>query len=185
MYSKTTIAGHPIHPMLVAFPIAFYTATLIAYIAYAAGVHDVFWFRLGYVANVAGVLTGVIAAIPGSIDWNYGIPAESPAKRTGLIHMIANVSALVFFILSLWVNSDRYSLLAPDATAGIVLSLLGVVATLVAGAMGWTLTGTHHVGVDLTPEQERIDPANAYREGADVRRLRGDGEDSPSRTRSA
>ena len=34
MYSKVKIAGHPIHPMLVAFPVAFYTATLVCYLVY-------------------------------------------------------------------------------------------------------------------------------------------------------
>ena len=36
MYSKAKLAGHPIHPMLVAFPIAFYTATVVTLIIYAA-----------------------------------------------------------------------------------------------------------------------------------------------------
>ena len=36
MYSKIKIFGHPIHPMLVAYPIAFYTSTLVGFIIYGA-----------------------------------------------------------------------------------------------------------------------------------------------------
>src|ERR1051325_10864773 len=49
MYSKIKIFGHPIHPILVAFPIAFYTGALAAFIAYNVN-GDAFWFKVGYVA---------------------------------------------------------------------------------------------------------------------------------------
>src|SRR6185436_4006263 len=77
MYSKAKVLGHPVHPMLVSFPIAFYTATLIAYGVYAA-TDNRFWFQLGVVANFAGVVTALAAAIPGFIDWAFGIPAGHP-----------------------------------------------------------------------------------------------------------
>src|SRR3954471_9767519 len=98
MYSKWKIAGHPIHPMLIAFPVAFYVATLVAHAVYA-GNGDVFWFRVGHVANWAGVVTALVAAVPGFVDWT-GIPSRAPAKRTGLMHMVLNVVALVVFALN-------------------------------------------------------------------------------------
>src|SRR5205814_6508492 len=67
MYSKARIAGHPIHPMLVAFPIAFYTATVATLLAYV-GTHEAFWFRIGMVANMAGIVMAVVAVITGAID---------------------------------------------------------------------------------------------------------------------
>ena len=45
MYSKTKIMGHPIHPMLVAFPVAFYTGALAAFVAYNSN-NDPFWFKV-------------------------------------------------------------------------------------------------------------------------------------------
>src|SRR5438094_292196 len=94
MYSKAKIMGHPIHPMLVAFPVAFYTSTLIGFIVYASSM-DPFWLHLATVANWAGVVMGAVAAVPGFVDWAMGIPRSSPAKRTGLIHMALNVTTLV------------------------------------------------------------------------------------------
>ena len=46
----------------------------------------------------------------------------------------------------------------PPASAEVTLSILGIACTLAAGWFGWRLVQTHHVGVELTPEQERIEP---------------------------
>jgi uncharacterized membrane protein len=55
MYSKLKFLGHPIHPMLVAFPIALYVAAFLGFVVYA-WLGDAFWFRLAFVANIAAVL---------------------------------------------------------------------------------------------------------------------------------
>lgn len=158
MYSKAKLLGHPIHPMLVAFPVAFYTATLVAFIAYAAS-YDPFWLRLATIANWAGVVMAGVAAVPGVIDWATGIPRRSAVKRTGLLHMGLNVSALLVFLVNAIVHSTRSYDPLPAAGTGVVLSLIGVLLTLPAGFLGWSLVQDHHVGVRLTAEQERLEPA--------------------------
>ena len=80
MYSKIKIAGHPVHPMLVSFPVAFYAASLVCYIVYIP-MADVFWFKVAYLANAAGVVIAAVAAIPGFIDWLF-IPSGSKPKKT-------------------------------------------------------------------------------------------------------
>ena len=99
MYSKIKLAGHPIHPMLVAYPIAMYTFTLVFLLVYMLQ-GDPFWFRLAVVLNVVGVLMALLTAIPGFLDWLLGIPSGTRAKSTGLTHMILNVIALVLFALA-------------------------------------------------------------------------------------
>lgn len=162
-YSKVTIAGHPIHPMLIAFPVTFYTTTLIAFIVYAINGEMSAW-QIGLRANVAGVVTAFVAAIPGFIDWARGIPSGTQAKTTGRTHMILNLISLVLFVLNLIVYRDHWHslyaldlVLVPNPAIAIVLSTIGVLCTLAAGALGWTLVQTHHVGVDLTTEQQRLD----------------------------
>src|SRR3954462_4309431 len=86
MYSKIKIFGHPIHPMLIAYPVAFYTATLVCYLVYLLN-GDPFWFQVGVIANWAGVVMAAVAAVPGFLDWMLGIPAGTAPKRTGLQHM--------------------------------------------------------------------------------------------------
>jgi uncharacterized membrane protein len=146
MYSKVKIFGHPIHPMLIAFPVALYTATLVSYIVYDSN-SNIFWFRVAVVANIAGVIMAVIAAIPGLIDWLY-IPRESRAKQTGVYHLMCNVLALCCFAISAWVNNNQWNEERPETTTGITLSAVGFILTLLAGLLGWKLVQKHHVGVD-------------------------------------
>jgi uncharacterized membrane protein len=152
-YSRARIAGHPIHPMLVAFPITFYTSTLVGFIVYAV-TGNVFWWSVALWANFAGVIMAIVAALPGFIDWATGIPRKTAAKRDGAIHMALNVTVLLLFIINLivqgspWVYPTATTTL-PDPLWGILLSGTGVLLTLVAGALGWRLVQTHHVGIVL------------------------------------
>jgi len=155
MYSKAKILGHSIHPMLVHFPIAFYAATALAYGVYA-GTGNHFWFQFGVIANIAGVASAAMAAIPGLIDW-LGIPNKHPAKDTGAQHMGLNVSALLLFAISAFLESRQWTDLQPTCIIAFALSVLGLTLTVGAGILGAKLVDRHHVGVQLTPEQERID----------------------------
>ncbi|MGH3166850.1 MAG: DUF2231 domain-containing protein, partial [Trebonia sp.] len=96
MYSKIKVAGHPVHPMLVAFPVAFYTGTLVGFAVYAANGH-LFWLNLAIALSVVGVGGAVLAAGPGLADWAFGIPRDSAAKMVGLAHAGLNVTALGLF----------------------------------------------------------------------------------------
>jgi uncharacterized membrane protein len=157
MYSKVKLAGHPLHPMLVAFPVALYTSALACFIACAA-TGDPFWFRAGWIANFAGVCSAGVAALPGFIDWAFGVPARTPAKRTGFLHMLANLGALGFFAANLVLVRGELGSARPELGVAIPLAAAGVVLTAVAGFLGWKMVQTHHVGVDLSPEQERFEP---------------------------
>ncbi len=166
MQSKVTIFGHSVHPMLVAFPIAFYSAALASYGVYAC-TDDVFVFRVGVVANVAGVVGAVLAAIPGFIDWAFAIPGGHPAKATGLQHMLVHVFALILFAISAWVGFNQWDLAKPSATSLLVLSSVGMAFTLVGGFLGWAMVQKHHMGIDLTERQKRIDVVREARQTPD------------------
>jgi uncharacterized membrane protein len=154
MHSRVKILGHPVHPMLVGYPVALYTATLAAFAIHAAH-GDVFWFKFAVAANLAAVAFAVLAALPGLIDWAFGIPARTDAKRTGLIHMGLNVVALALFGADLGIHVHRWADPAPGgATSGIVLAALGIAATLGAGFLGWSLVQDHGVGVAREAVQE-------------------------------
>jgi uncharacterized membrane protein len=154
MYSKVKIAGHPIHPMLIAFPVAFYTSTVVCYIVYSSN-ENPFWFKVGVVANIAGVVMAVVAALPGFIDWLY-IPKDSRAKKTGLFHMLCNVLALICFAIVAFTECKKWDDASPTLGPAIPLTVLGFLLTLVAGFLGWTLVQKHHVGVDIDRPELRI-----------------------------
>lgn len=154
MYSKIKLFGHPIHPMLIAYPVAFYTATLVCYIVYNAN-HNPFWFKVAVVANIAGAVTALLAAIPGFLDWIF-IPAAVKAKKTGAYHMLCNVIALVCYGATAWLQCPKWNDPNPDASGAIILTAIGFILTLIAGFLGWTLVQKHHVGVDMeVPAQRR------------------------------
>jgi uncharacterized membrane protein len=157
MRSKATIFGHPIHPMLIAFPVAFYTATLVAFIVYATS-GDPFWLRLADLSNWAGVVMAGVAAIPGLLDWAVAIPAHSAAKKTGLLHMGLNVASLVVFLINAITYWNTWEGTPPDAKTGVVLSAIGLLLTVPAGFLGWSLVQDHHVGLNHPPREERNEP---------------------------
>lgn len=178
MYSKVQIAGHPLHPMLVSFPIACYAAACACFVAYAFGA-DVFWFRVAVYANVAGVAMAAIAAVPGFIDWAFGVPSGTPAKATGLVHMGFNVAALLVFAVNALQQWSHRASVAPPVGMSVVLTVVGLGLTLAAGYFGWKLVQTHHVGVELTPEQQRYEPKPAPRVERD-HQVPGTGHGQPS-----
>jgi len=152
MYSKARIAGHPIHPMLVAFPIGFYTAAVGSMLAYV-GTHEAFWYRVAMVANIAGIVGAVLAVIPGAIDL-FALPSKSRARAAGLKHAGFNlVSTGLFVITGIllyrgWSNrvmvDGEYVF---DATIPLAMGVVAWVSMIIAGSLGWTLVQTHHVGV--------------------------------------
>src|SRR4051812_1420664 len=143
MKSKASIKSHPLHPILISFPIAFFTGTLVAHVAG--------WVlqkpELLYTAtllNVAGIVMAVVAAIPGLIDLIYTVPPESSAKKRAVQHGIMNSTMLVLFIIAAWY---RYK---GDAQPFVILAfeIAGVVLMLIAGWWGGTLVHRNQIGVD-------------------------------------
>src|SRR5205814_9579932 len=117
---------------------AFYTGTLAAFIVYAATL-DRFCLRFAEIANWAGVVMACVAAVPGLVDGATGIPRRSAAKKTGLVQMGLNVAALVVFLVDAIIYQNYSANEVPDAATGIVLAAIGVLLTLPAGFLGWSL----------------------------------------------
>ncbi|WP_328767769.1 DUF2231 domain-containing protein [Streptomyces sp. NBC_00286] len=154
MYSKVTIAGHPIHPMLIGYPVACYTGTLVGFAVYAANGNQ-FWLNLAIALNVVGVGGALLAALPGFADWAFGIPRGSAAKTVGLAHAGLNVAALALFAINLGTYASHWNGPATGATRGLALAAAGLACTLGAGFLGWMLVQNYHIGIRLTPTQER------------------------------
>lgn len=158
LYSKARIAGHPIHPMLVHFPIALFLGGLLALFAHM-GTGELFWYRVAYVAFLAGSVTAVAAAIAGAVDLFGGIPRGTTARATGIQHMALNVVALVLFAatgIMMYGSYDAHvadPLTVLDTTLPLVLSVAGSVVLGVSGALGSKLTYKHHVGQEIDDER--------------------------------
>lgn len=158
MYSRVKLLGHPVHPMLVAYPIALYTWTLVSYLIYLVG-GDTFWFKVAVVTNIAAIIMAAITAVPGFIDWALGIPSGSPAKAHGQTHLLLNVAALVLFIINAIIHTGQFLSPDPDRVWGFIIALIGVICTVGAGFLGWTMIQNDHVGVEMGPAREMRVPA--------------------------
>jgi uncharacterized membrane protein len=152
MYSKARIAGHPIHPMIVSFPIAFYTATVALLLAYV-GTHEVFWYRVAMIANIAGIVTALAAVVPGAIDL-FALPRQSRARAAGMKHAGFNLIATGLFAVTavLLYRSWTHRMMINgeylfEASIPLAMSVVAWVSMVIAGSLGWTLVQTHHVGV--------------------------------------
>lgn len=156
MYSKVKIAGNPIHPLLVAFPICFYVLTLVSFIVYKTANPDIFWYKLGLFANYAAIVMALVAAIPGFIDWAVGIPNQTAAKRRGLIHMSLNLTILALYIANAFVLEGTWDTGTPNLGVTFALTAIGCILLLGAGHFGWQMVSKDKLGVDMTTEQANI-----------------------------
>ena len=66
-HSTASIAGHPIHPMLIPFPIAFFVGTFVTDLAFWRTGNE-FWATAGLYLLGAGLIMAALAAVAGSID---------------------------------------------------------------------------------------------------------------------
>jgi uncharacterized membrane protein len=143
MESKVKLAGHPVHPMLVVFPLGLLATALIFDIIYLLSDHAQ-WTLVAYYMIGAGIIGGLAAAVPGWLDW-FAIPRGTRAKRIGLWHGAGNVLVLALFVVS-WVLRRGNPELPP--TGAIVAAFAGVVIALVTAWLGGELVDRLGVGVD-------------------------------------
>ena len=160
MESRLKIAGHPVHPMLIVFPLGLLSTATVFDLAYlATGNEDLAIFA--YWGLWAGVVMGLAAALFGLYDW-LGIPRETRAKRIGAFHGVGNVVVTAVFLLSLVVRLDDSTYL-PSVTPAI-LSVLGAAIALVTAWLGGELVYRLRVGVD---DDAHLDASNSLtRDGA-------------------
>jgi len=157
--STAQIAGHPIHPMLIPFPVVFLVtafATDIAFWITGGGV----WATASMWLLGAGVIMALVAAVFGFTDF-FG--SERVRNLTDAwLHMAGNLVAVVLAAINWYL---RYST-APTTgvfPAGFWISLATVLLLLFNGWKGWELVYRHHVGVadEASPTQPVERPRRA------------------------
>jgi Predicted membrane protein len=140
--STASIAGHPIHPMLVPFPIACFVGALITDIVYWRTA-EIMWATFSAWLLTAGLAIGALAALFGLIDF-LGSRAIR-ARGVAWAHMIGNILVLGLSLINAFVHSrDAWTSVVPT---GLVLSAVVVLILLFTGWMGWAMVYRHRVGV--------------------------------------
>jgi nitrite reductase/ring-hydroxylating ferredoxin subunit/uncharacterized membrane protein len=137
--------GHPLHPVLVHFPVGLWVLSLLFDLAtYALGPAN--WLVRGaFYAMALGFVMAVGAAVPGLVDW-ADIRADHPGKKIATYHMVLNVVAIVLYALNLVLRrgdmaTTRTSILP------LVLSLIGIGLISVSGYLGGMLVYDEGIAV--------------------------------------
>ena len=144
MESKAKLAGHAAHPILIVFPLGLLITSVIFDVVYLFS-DSPNMLIVSYWMITAGVLSGLLAAVPGWIDW-FAIPASTRAKKIGLYHGIGNVLALLLFAVS-WLGRTGEPGYKPSLLA-LISSALAFVIIGVTGWMGGEMVDRLGVGVD-------------------------------------
>lgn len=134
---------HPIHPMLVHFPIATWFLATLADLASLFMNEQVGW--VAGVLLVVGTITALLAMITGLVELGK-IDAQSPAMKVANQHMILIMTSWSFYALSLFLRLNGTQLEQPGLLA-IALSVAGFIFLCSAGWMGGKLVYEYGVGI--------------------------------------
>jgi uncharacterized membrane protein len=142
MESKARLLGHPIHQMMVVFPLGLLGASVVFDLLYR-GLDNPTMAVVSHYMIAGGLIAGLLAAPFGSIDW-LAIPSGTRAKSVGALHAIGNVVVLALFAGSWWLRRE-----APDAPSMLAhaLSFGGALLSLVTAWLGGELVDRLGVGV--------------------------------------
>lgn len=139
--SSATIGGHPIHPMLIPFPIVCFIGTLVTDVVYSRNA-DPGWATASHWLLGIGLVMAALAAITGLTDYlgNDRIRRLSDALK----HMLANVTAVVLELVNfvLRLNNDDFI-----TSTGVWISAVVVLILIYSGWKGGDLVYRHGIGV--------------------------------------
>jgi uncharacterized membrane protein len=144
------LMGHPLHPALVHFPVALWTASLAADGAGLA-TGAAIWGLVAWWSLVAGLAAAALAVTAGFVDYSLLSP-KHPAFRTATAHMLTMSFSALCFLASVLLRGGPAT---PAGFGALICSGLGFLALLAGGWLGGTLV--YRFGVAVEPA-ERLEP---------------------------
>ena len=144
MRTPASIAGHPIHPMLVPIPIGLWIFSLVCDLVHAGGSANAAWPTVALYTMGGGIAGALLAALPGLVDL-LSLPAGP--RKTALIHMTINLTVVALYAINLWLRLD-----APEKPGGLIwLSVLAIGLLVISGWLGGKLVYEYGVAVETSP----------------------------------
>ena len=151
MRARVTVFGHPLHAILTDFPIACFALSFLWNII-ALIVNRQPWYAMTFWAMLTGLVLVVPTALVGLLDYTKILERHHPGRVTATMHLVANVSATLFFLLSLLVRGGPGLLGGPAEVISLLLALIGVGILSVGGYLGGRLL--YHHGFGVNPDRE-------------------------------
>jgi nitrite reductase/ring-hydroxylating ferredoxin subunit/uncharacterized membrane protein len=143
MRSRARYKAHPIHPALVPFPFAFLTGALL-FDLLARWTGDTTMGATGGYLTAAGLAAGLLAAVPGAIDYFQTVPPRSSGKQRATKHAVGNLAALAAFAIAFALRTDDWQ----PTVAVLAVEGAGTAALAYAGLLGGTLVTRNLISVD-------------------------------------
>ena len=156
MTTRITIAGHPLHPMLVTIPIGLWVFSLISDIVFAL-TGDIRWDVTAYFTLGGGIVGALLAAVPGLLDM-LGLH-EARERRVAVTHLSLNLAIVAVQGINFWLRTQ----VSMDERIPMLISVVAVAALVVSGWLGGQLvhvfgvTQPHH-GEVQTLDHDRLHP---------------------------
>jgi uncharacterized membrane protein len=154
MASKASIGGHPLHPILIPFPIGLLVFSVIADLVYLWRGDPVWENYIAFYTLLGGIVGGLVAAVPGLIDW--ATLTNPRVVKIANWHARVNIITLLIFGASFYLRtSSGAQWITGVPSLPIFLSLLGVIGLGIAGWLGGEMVFKHQVAVASDTEQKR------------------------------
>jgi uncharacterized membrane protein len=144
-YLVKGLPGHPLHPPLTDATIGAYTFATVAAVLSKLGIADHAFAQAWWLALVVGLVTSVLTALTGLLDW-LSITWGSELWKTATLHMAAMLTATVFFLLAALFGHGGYTDHAVTSGA-FVLTLVGFVLLTTGGWLGGAIVYVHGMRV--------------------------------------
>jgi uncharacterized membrane protein len=127
---KSTLAGHPLHPMLIVAPAALLPFGFILDAMHRFTDNDDY-ANAAYYSLTGGLVGGVAAGVAGAMDY-LTIQPQTEVKRTANLHAMLNGGALALAAANVLMRKDQ-----PKHRGGsLALSALAAAGVIVSGWFG-------------------------------------------------
>lgn len=142
MRTPASIAGHPIHAMLIVFPVGLLVFSLVCDLISLGSSHPDTWALVALYTMGGGVISALIVAVPGLIDL---LSLRNPAtKRIAVIHMSINLTVVALFVINWWMRSNG----SGNTGTPLILSIIAIALLAISGWLGGQMVHVHGVGVE-------------------------------------
>jgi len=141
MRTPASIAGHPLHAMLIVFPVGLLVFSLICDLISLASSDRATWATVARYTMAGGFIGALVVAVPGLIDLRS--IADAKVKKIAVMHMSLNLLAVVLYAINLWLRFHG----SENTGTPLVLSIVSVLMLSVSGWLGAEMVHVHGVGV--------------------------------------
>jgi uncharacterized membrane protein len=139
--TPASIAKHPIHPMLVVFPIGLFVFSFVMDLFFLSGNRDTTLNIIALYTMIGGIIGGLSAAVFGFIDF---FSLSGRAKRIATFHMSLNLTIVVLFVINAALRIRGVSVLPVP----ILISLISILLLVISGWLGGELVYVEGVAVE-------------------------------------